>query len=643
MISKNFKKIFLMFLVLLFFSISAVNAETDDNISISTSIGIDTANIDNTQQIDNMINIADKNEGTFTDLNDLIKNSAGDIKLNRNYTYDNKIDNAYINGIKINKDLVIDGNGFTINCNKLARIFNMEKTTLTLKNINIINGKGSYGGAIYQKYGDLIVINSTFNHNTAEYGGAIFHEYGKLTVINSTFNYNTATGYGSGGAIFSQLDDELLINSSKFTNNDAAYGGASSINGNTFAKIINSIFTNNNARDEGGAIEDNDNENLTIFNSTFTDNTSPVGGAIYNYRLSVNTTLINSSFINNCVSIELRGSNSNIIGCNFTNNLLSINIKGNNNKITNSTIFNNTQAINVTNLARNTTINYNRILNNTNNTGFNLDNNGINTNANLNWWGKNTPLVNGIILENYFVMNVNNLTSTENGAQFNYTFRLNTNDSFNPNYLPYFVSNVYTNITNGIQQTFDARFNRIVNVETNKSGQNVEYIFVTDNEVKSLSLFTKAKVILDVSAEDIIVGENATIIIKSTVDGPVTVTVDGKKYNVTIVNNSGFIVIPGLPENVYFVEVNFAGNDYYNPSYANTTFNVTKNSNSPDIPEYPDAPKNSSNMENKLIETHESSASINNHLVDNNIKTGNPLILLVLALFSLIYPIKRRK
>ena len=108
-----------MFLVLLFFSISAVNAETDDNISISTSIGIDTANIDNTQQIDNMINIADKNEGTFTDLNDLIKNSAGDIKLNRNYTYDNKIDNAYINGIKINKDLVIDGNGFTIKCNKL--------------------------------------------------------------------------------------------------------------------------------------------------------------------------------------------------------------------------------------------------------------------------------------------------------------------------------------------------------------------------------------------------------------------------------------------------------------------------------------------------------------------------------------------
>lgn len=451
MISENFKKIFLMFLVLLFFSISAVNAETDDNISISTSIGIDTANIDNTQQIDNMINIADKNEGTFTDLNDLIKNSAGDIKLNRNYTYDNKIDNAYINGIKINKDIVIDGNGFTINCNKLARIFNMEKTTLTLKNINIINGKGSYGGAIYQKYGDLIVINSTFNHNTAEYGGAIFHEYGKLTVINSNFNYNTATGYGSGGAIFSQLDDELLIHSSKFTNNNAAYGGASSINGNTFAKIINSIFTNNNARDEGGAIEDNDNENLTIFNSTFTDNTSPVGGAIYNYRLSVNTTLINSSFINNRVSIELRGSNSNIIGCNFTNNQLAINIKGDNTRIINSTIFNNTQAINVTNLARNTTINYNRILNNTNNTGFNLDNNGINTNANLNWWGKNTPLVNGIILENYFVMNVNNLTSTENGAQFNYTFRLNTNDSFNPNHLPYFVSNVYTNITSGIQ------------------------------------------------------------------------------------------------------------------------------------------------------------------------------------------------
>ena len=54
----------------------------------------------------------------------------------------------------------------------------------------------------------------------------------------------------------------------------------------------------------------------------------------------------------------------------------------------------------------------------------------------------------------------------------------------------------------------------------------------------------------------------------------ITFTVDGKKFNVTIVNNSGFIVIPGLPENVYFVEVNFAGNDYAVASTAPSGYNV---------------------------------------------------------------------
>ncbi|RBQ23567.1 hypothetical protein ALNOE001_08470 [Candidatus Methanobinarius endosymbioticus] len=89
-------------------------------------------------------------------------------------------------------------------------------------------------------------------------------------------------------------------------------------------------------------------------------------------------------------------------------------------------------------------------------------------------------------LNNYFVMDVKNLTSlNSNGTvKFEYLFKLNTNDQFDSNLLPYFVTDVYTNITGKIM-SFDARFDNIFDIILNISG-NVLYTFTTDNEIQNL-------------------------------------------------------------------------------------------------------------------------------------------------------------
>lgn len=424
----------------------------------------------------------------------------------------------------------------------------------TAGELNIINSnfanniaRGSTGGgAIYKTNGIFSIRNCNFTNNTSPNGGAITCEdtVGSL-VTNSTFSNNTATGSGSGGAIFSQFDEELIINSSQFRNNSASFGGACSINGNLFSEIINSVFTNNSASGEGGAIEDNDNGYLTILNSSFTNNTSPTGGAIFNYRLSDNTTIINSSFVNNNASIVVRGKNTTINGCDFTNNPLAINITGNNTIISGSNIINNAQGIFVNSSAVNTTINYNRILNNTNTTGFNLDNNPSTTNANLNWWGDNSPSVNGISLSNWFAMVLSidevyktmvNSTVNRTPGLYNLSYQLllynNTTEAFQSvsyGNLPDFLVNVTWKDSNG---------NIVSSVSNVNAKGQYSYLanLISNGNFTVEATGDNEDLILIVAAEQFIGNVNLTLNKSVNVTGNVS---KGEKirYTITITNN----------------------------------------------------------------------------------------------------------
>ena len=238
-------------------------------------------------------------DGTsFWDLNRTINgNDNSEITLDKNYTYVPNIDDDVKDGILINRDLTLDGNGSTLDGNHMARIFNVTATKTSFKNINFVNGNASEGngGAItFESYSESSIKDCNFTGNNANNGGAI---YGG-TAENCTFIDNIAV---TGGAI-----DHGIATDCSFTNNKGQHAGGAISEGN--AK--NCTFTSNYAGGYGGAIYQGNADNCTFIGSYC----GGLGGAIYKGTAS------NSNFINSTVS-GLGGAihTGNATNCNFTN------------------------------------------------------------------------------------------------------------------------------------------------------------------------------------------------------------------------------------------------------------------------------------------------------------------------------------
>ena len=375
---------------------------------------------------------------------------------------------------------------------------------------NLASGGGSNGngGAIHTVGDSPTIVNSNFTNNTAKlYGGAIYMPLSSSNyaiIDGCIFKDNTAINY-EGGAIFSAGNDHVKVINSKFINNSASNtggGGIHSTGGNYF-NISDCSFIGNTAKggnSKGGAVNiafANSNGNpkgdfATVTNCIFINNTAGKYGGAIMVDYANNCTVINSSFINNsaaygsAILIGL-GNNFTLINSNVTNNKGNsvIYIYGNNAVIQGSNIYNNSHGIMIAS-GSNNKVNYNRIFNNTNGTGYNLDDSGANSNLDFNWWGDNKPKVNGI-LNNYFIMSIVNLTDLNSTGKvtFNYTFELNTGEYADSSLLPYFVTNVYLNITDEIYESFDARNDKIFDVTLKTSG-NVLYSFETDNQFEAL-------------------------------------------------------------------------------------------------------------------------------------------------------------
>ena len=249
---------------------------------------------------------------TFTDLQNAIGLVTGTLTLNQNIAMTAKEAADFTNGITINKDIVIDGKGHTIDAKNLGRIFSIgEGFTVTLTNATLINGKADKGGAIYND-GSLTLSDVKLSDNAADsYGGAVFNN-GHLVVGNSVFDSNDIVNRGSasvdygGAAIYNWYDGTLTVSGSNFTNNIKNYKngdnlvGAITTIGN--ATVVGSNFVNNSGR-WGGAISATGAElrknssTLTVSNTIFKDNSALYAGAVY-----------------------IWGSNYNIADCVFDNN-----------------------------------------------------------------------------------------------------------------------------------------------------------------------------------------------------------------------------------------------------------------------------------------------------------------------------------
>ena len=318
---------------------------------------------------------------TFTDLQNAIGLVDGILTLDSDIAMTDDEAAGFVGGVAINKDIVIDGKGHTIDAKNLGRIFSIgEGFTVTLTNATLINGKADKGGAIYND-GSLTLSDVKLSDNAADsYGGAVFNN-GELVVSDSVFDSNDIVNRGSasvdygGAAIYNWYDGVLTVSGSNFTNNIKNYKNGDRLVGAVAtigdATISDSCFVNNAGR-WGGAISasgyliaGDDVNTLTVSGSTFKENGGLYGAGIFvagsDFTVSDCVFDKNTAFgkgdmtpnNNNGAAIEVTDTNKAIAGIitgsNFTNNKAqyggAIDICEGNIKITDSIFVNNSADV----------------------------------------------------------------------------------------------------------------------------------------------------------------------------------------------------------------------------------------------------------------------------------------------------------
>jgi hypothetical protein len=149
-------------------------------------------------------------------------------------------------------------------------------------------GPTGLGGAIYDSLSSPIIVNCTFNGNSAYNGGAIYNILSSPTlsgcIINNNHAGNDPGSNCNGGAGICNISSSPIIDSCIFSNNYAPSGGAISNLALSFPIIFGCTFQSNSANEfQGGAIR-NLNSQPSISNCNFIGNYAGDGGggAIYN-------------------------------------------------------------------------------------------------------------------------------------------------------------------------------------------------------------------------------------------------------------------------------------------------------------------------------------------------------------------------
>lgn len=184
--------------------------------------------------------------------------------------------------------LVIDGTGQIITVSGADEYQVMMVTagaTLTLNNLTIAHGSGTYGGGAYNA-GALTVTNTTFLSNVVTVLGGAIYNSGVLMATNSAFSGNGNNS--GGGAAVSNQGTMAAINCAFSGNNGGIFNFAGGM-----ATVANSALFDNEVAEPGdvgvgGGIANEGT--LTITNSTISNNMADnSGGGIWSGYFSVLT------------------------------------------------------------------------------------------------------------------------------------------------------------------------------------------------------------------------------------------------------------------------------------------------------------------------------------------------------------------
>ncbi|WP_405265696.1 beta strand repeat-containing protein, partial [Methanobrevibacter sp.] len=212
--------------------------------------------------------------GTFTDLNALIIANDG-VELYRDYVYQSS-DSALQTGIPINKNVTINGNGYTINSTNLARLFTVAANcNLTLRNVTLIT--------------DFVIASSaTSNGNILNKGNITFED-----VTFTSKRVSRPTGDNAiAPAILNDAAGIITIKNSRFIDSISNYTGTSTVmpygliyNKGTMI-IQDSLFANNGVYSKGSSL-------------------STQNGILYNTKI---LNMTNTTFENNFITYEGTGN-----------------------------------------------------------------------------------------------------------------------------------------------------------------------------------------------------------------------------------------------------------------------------------------------------------------------------------------------
>ena len=317
------------------------------------------------------MNIEDPTAGQFKKLQKLINEFINATKNNPlgeefvipyPFTYDPVHDKGQIN---ITSPIIINGMGRMLDADGYCRIFYINSTNVTIKNVVFRNGNVSgaagnsilNGGGVYLDASGVVLDTCYFYDNDAEYGAGLYinSTASNTQISNSIFNNNNATH--NGGAIDCNAPEMNLTNTLFTSNYAGEYGAAlcreaGATNGfgyyNTFRQnhagiagaalgwigsqgisIDTYFFYDNTANEKGGAIYVGEgSQNCTIYNSIFEGNrvlnTGGTGGAIDS--VAVNLVVNKSSFTSNsatdggAIHASSTSGNAKIIDTTFTDN-----------------------------------------------------------------------------------------------------------------------------------------------------------------------------------------------------------------------------------------------------------------------------------------------------------------------------------
>ena len=306
-------------------TVTAANGNVSKNVTqfgetityTPTSLGSNsiTAQIENaTQTVEIPI------KGDFDLLQDLINEAGANsvINLTRNYTY-NDLDTMRDGVVISNRNVTINGNGYTIDAKGQSRIFWIQNSdNVTIQNITFKNGHTILsGGAIYWSADNGQVSGCSFVNNTAKNGGAIYWYESSGGVVSGCIFVNNTADYTA--ALLIRKSDNFRVSDCSFVNNTAKVNvGAIGVPYSNGCSVSGCSFVNNTASHAAGAILwDTDSSDGQISNSIFVNNTAGSAGAIY--------WSANDGSVSGCIFVKQNASDSVIYFYNHWVNNLTIN------------------------------------------------------------------------------------------------------------------------------------------------------------------------------------------------------------------------------------------------------------------------------------------------------------------------------